>query len=48
MGTWKLAIMSMHNPDHLYFVKNSGNMILGKADDSIVVTTEDAFFNNGS
>lgn len=29
MGTWRLAVMSTEAPDHLYFVKNSGDFILG-------------------
>ncbi len=29
MGTWKLAVMSMEKPDHLYLVKNSGEILIG-------------------
>jgi hypothetical protein len=29
MGTWKLAIMSLEKPDHLFLVKNSGEIIIG-------------------
>lgn len=29
MGTWKLAVMSTQNPDHIYFVKNSGDFVIG-------------------
>lgn len=29
MGTWKLAVMPLDKPDHLYFVKNSGEFLIG-------------------
>lgn len=44
MGTWKLAVMPLDNPDHLYFVKNSGSLLIGMTDKSAIVTTEEAFF----
>lgn len=46
MGTWKLAVLPLENPDHLYFVKNSGSLLVGKTERSAVVTTEDAFFSS--
>jgi len=44
MGTWKMAMMPLEKPGELYFVKNSGDIILGKNDNEVVVTTEDIFF----
>jgi len=29
MGTWKLALMSTDNPESIFFVKNSGDFIIG-------------------
>lgn len=29
MGTWKLAVLPLDSPDHLYFVKNSGEIMIG-------------------
>lgn len=40
MGTWKLALMSLHHPSAIYLVKNSGDFILGKGENSIVVSSE--------
>ena len=46
MGTWKLAIMSLEKPDHLYLVKNSGEIIIGQLPDkkAFIVCTEEALF----
>ena len=46
MGTWKLAVMPIDNPDHLYFVKNSGEFVIGQLEGSraVVVSTEEALF----
>jgi len=44
MGTWKLAVISTESPDHIYFVKNSGDFILGKTDKAMVVTSTDVLF----
>lgn len=44
MGTWRLAVMSTEAPDHLYFVKNSGDFILGQTANSVVVTSSDILF----
>jgi glucosamine 6-phosphate synthetase-like amidotransferase/phosphosugar isomerase protein len=46
MGTWKLAVMSLEKPDHLYLVKNSGEIIIGTIPDkkAIVVCTEESLF----
>ncbi|CDW73732.1 glucosamine--fructose-6-phosphate aminotransferase [Stylonychia lemnae] len=48
MGTWKLAVMSVEQPDHIYFVKNSGNFIIGQSPNSVVVSTQDVVFNEGT
>ena len=29
MGTWKLAVMALDKPDHMYFLKNSGEILYG-------------------
>jgi glucosamine 6-phosphate synthetase-like amidotransferase/phosphosugar isomerase protein len=46
MGTWKLAVMPLDHPDHLYFVKNSGEIIIGTLSDkkAVVVSTEADLF----
>ncbi len=44
MGTWKLAVVSTEAPDHIYFVKNSGDFILGKTENAIVVSSTDILF----
>ena len=44
MGTWKLAVMPLENPDILYFVKNSGEFIIGQVPGSIIVSTEESLF----
>ena len=46
MGTWKLAVMPLDKPDHLYFVKNSGDFIIGEIPDkkAVVVSTEEVLF----
>jgi glucosamine 6-phosphate synthetase-like amidotransferase/phosphosugar isomerase protein len=46
MGTWKLAVMSMERPDHLYLVKNSGEIIVGQIPEkkAFIVSTEEVLF----
>ena len=46
MGTWKLAVVPFDKPNHLYFVKNSGEFIIGVMPDkkAAIVTTEDILF----
>lgn len=44
MGTWKLAVMPLESPEHLYFVKNSGEFLVGQLEGSVVVSTEEALF----
>lgn len=48
MGTWKLAIMSMEKPDHLYLVKNSGEIIIGThlEKKALIVCTEESLFKD--
>jgi len=42
MGTWKLAVLPLENPNTLYFVKNSGEFLIAHLEGSntVVVTTE--------
>lgn len=47
MGTWKLAVMSTEAPDHIYFVKNSGDFVLGKTDSAIYVASNEVLFSDG-
>jgi hypothetical protein len=46
MGTWKLVIMSLEKPDHLYLVKNSGEIFIAKLPDkkAVIVSTEEIVF----
>jgi len=46
MGTWKLAVMSLERPDHLYLVKNSGEIIIGTIPENkaLIVCTEESLF----
>lgn len=44
MGTWKLAVLGTEQPDSLYLVKNSGDLILGQDKNSVVVSTTDLIF----
>lgn len=44
MGTWKLAVLGVEQPDSLYLVKNSGDLILGQDKNSVVVSTTDLIF----
>jgi glucosamine 6-phosphate synthetase-like amidotransferase/phosphosugar isomerase protein len=46
MGTWKLAVMSIEKPDHIYVVKNSGEIIIGHLIDqkAVVICTEEVLF----
>lgn len=46
LGTWKLAFMSLSNPDNIFFTKNAGEIIFGKNDDYLVVSTEDELFSH--
>lgn len=46
MGTWKLAVLPLENPNSLYFVKNSGEFLIAhiEGSNSVVVTTEESLF----
>jgi glucosamine 6-phosphate synthetase-like amidotransferase/phosphosugar isomerase protein len=46
LGTWKMAVMEVDNPDKIYFVKNSGTMILGVSEgrDQALITTDSSLF----
>jgi len=47
LGTYRLAVMEMKNPQSIYFVKNCGDFILGqgKKNDEIIVSTSRTVFN---
>lgn len=30
MGTWKMALIATEKPESIFFVKNSGELIIGK------------------
>ena len=47
MGTWKLAVLPLENPNQIYFVKNSGEFIVGKTDKAVVISTEEILFKEG-
>ena len=38
--------MSLSNPDNIFFTKNAGDIIFGKNDDYLVVSTEDELFSH--
>lgn len=46
MGTWKLAVMPLDHPNLLYFVKNSGEIILAELPEkkTVIVSTEEVLF----
>jgi glucosamine 6-phosphate synthetase-like amidotransferase/phosphosugar isomerase protein len=45
MGTWKLAVLDVNQPDQIYFVKNSGDFIVGQINsNSLVVSTQENIF----
>lgn len=46
MGTWRLAVMAMENPDHLYIVKNSGDFFIGVVPEkkAAILSTEEVLF----
>ena len=48
MGTWKLAVVPLDNPRNIYFVKNSGEFILGKSVKSIIVSSSEALFDESA
>jgi glucosamine 6-phosphate synthetase-like amidotransferase/phosphosugar isomerase protein len=50
MGTWKLAVMSLEKPDHLYLVKNSGEIIIGTLPEkkALIVCTEESLFKESA
>ena len=48
MGTWKLAVMSIDHPELIYFVKNSGEIIIGKTANSVIVSSEEIVFGEDS
>lgn len=46
IGTYRLAVMELNNPDAIYFIKNSGEFALGqgKQNDEIVVSSDASIF----
>lgn len=48
MGTWKLAVVPIDDPHNIYFVKNSGEFLLGKTDKSVIVSSSEALFEEST
>lgn len=48
MGTWKLAVISIDHPEVIYFVKNSGEILIGKTGNSVIVSSEEIVFGEES
>ena len=50
LGTYRLAIMEMENPDNMLFVKNSGDFVLGlsKAKDELVVSSDPSILHQSN
>ena len=46
LGTYRIALMELNNPKAIYFVKNSGEFIIGhdKQNNEIIVSSESALF----
>ena len=40
IGTWRLAVVPVSNPNLIYFTKNAGQFFLGKSDTSIVICSD--------
>ena len=40
LGTWRLAIMLVDNPNHIYVIKNVGPMFIAKSSYSVVVSSD--------
>lgn len=47
LGTYRLAIIEISNPESIFFVKNSGDFAIGqnKTNDEIIVTSDLSIFN---
>jgi glucosamine 6-phosphate synthetase-like amidotransferase/phosphosugar isomerase protein len=48
IGTYRIAIMEVKNPERMIFVKNSGDFVLGlsKNNDELLVSSDSSVFNN--
>ena len=48
IGTYRIAIMGVKNPERMIFVKNSGDFVLGlsKNNDELLVSSDSSVFNN--
>lgn len=44
MGTWKLAVLPLDDPSHLYLVKNSGEIIIAHTPEGVIISTEEVLF----
>lgn len=46
LGTYRIAVMEMHNPEAIYFVKNSGDFTIGheKGNNEIIVSSDSSLF----
>ena len=40
IGTWRMAIVPVNNPNLIYFIKNAGQFFIGKSEKSIVVCSD--------
>jgi len=40
MGTWRMAIVPVKEPNLIYFIKNAGQFFIGRSDNSIVVCSD--------
>ena len=40
IGTWRLAVIPVNNPNLIYFTKNAGQFFIGKSDSSIVICSD--------
>ena len=47
IGTYRIAIMEVKNPERMIFVKNSGDFVLGlsKNSDELLVSSDSSVFN---
>ena len=45
-GTYGLIILSVNDPDKLYCVRNGSPLLVGKNDDSVIITSEQSGFCN--
>lgn len=46
MGTWKFAMIDLEKPESVFLIKNSGDFVLGKGKDDIIVCSEQSYFEH--